>query len=155
MKQDLPESSDKTFRDIEKLRHGTTLKSGKSTFYLMTQHGFKVKRTSTVFFVRLPDGSKAYLKYSVEGDRLSLIETYTPEAYRGRGLAKLLVDEAVEYAVEKGLRIVPLCSYSVYYFIKFRDRRVLLADEYRDMGDSELEEYYRERLGYERSKRPS
>jgi len=53
------------------------------------------------------------------------------------------------------LRIVPLCSYSVYYFIKFRDRRVLLADEYRDMGDSELEEYYRERLGYERSKRPS
>ena len=140
---------------IEKLRHGIIFKSGKLTFYVMTNDGFKVERTSTVFFVRLPDGSKAYLKYSVVGDRLSLIETYTPEAYRGRGLAKLLVDEAVEYAVEKGLRIVPLCSYSVYYFIKFRDRRVLLADEYRDMGESELGEYYRERLGYERSKRSS
>ncbi|MEM3404127.1 MAG: GNAT family N-acetyltransferase [Nitrososphaeria archaeon] len=121
----------------------------------MADDEFKVERTSTVFFIRLPDKSKAYLKYSVEGDRLNLIETYTPEAYRGKGLAKLMVDKAVEYAVKKGLKIVPLCSYSVYYFIKFGDKRVLLAGEYRDMGDNELEEYYKKRLEHEKGKRSS
>ncbi|MGQ9782197.1 MAG: GNAT family N-acetyltransferase [Nitrososphaeria archaeon] len=121
----------------------------------MPDEEFKVERTSTVFFIRLPDRSKAYLKYSVEGDRLNLIETYTPEAYRGRGLAKLMVDKAVEYAVKNKLKIVPICSYSVYYFIKFEDRRILLASEYRDMKDNELKEYYKERLERERSKQSS
>lgn len=112
----------------------------------------EVKQTGTVFFVRLPGGSKAYLRYKVEENIMQLIETYTPPEYRGRGLAKMMMDKAVQYAVEKGLKVLPICSYALHYFIKNVDKRRLLVDEYRNMGDDKLVEQYNRRLEYEKRK---
>ena len=110
---------------------------------------FKVEMTGRVFYIRLPDRSKAYLRYHIEDGKLFLDATYTPENWRGRGLARKLVERALEYAAENGLKIAPICSYSVYYFLKNPDRRDMLAEEYRSI---DLEKYFKERLEEERSK---
>jgi len=114
--------------------------------------GLEVKYTSQVFYVKFEDGSKAYLRYSIEGDKMHLIETYTPPQHRGKGVAKAMVDKAVEVAREKGLKIVPICSYSVYYFLKNPQFRDVLAEPYNRMGDEELKRYYEERLSAEKAK---
>ncbi|MEN2999825.1 MAG: GNAT family N-acetyltransferase [Acidilobaceae archaeon] len=112
----------------------------------------KVEFTSTVFYVKFSDGSKAFLRYSVEGDKMALIETFTPPQHRGKGVAKLMVDKAVEVAMERGLKIVPICSYSVQYFMKNPDKRGLLAEPYASMKEEEMKKYFEERLAAEKAK---
>ncbi len=105
----------------------------------------QVKKAGSVFYIRFEDGSKAYLATTEEGDTLKLVETYTPEHKRGRGYGRILVEEAIRYAREKDLKIVPICSYSIYYFLKNPDKRDILADEFRKMSDEELMKLYEER----------
>lgn len=81
-----------------------------------------------------------------------LISTYTPPQHRGKGAARMLVDRAVEVARERGLEIVPICSYATHYFIKNRELRGVLAEPYRSMSDEELRKYYEQRLEEERSR---
>ena len=102
-------------------------------------------RTSTVFYLKfLSDNSKAFLRYRVEGDRLLLVETYTPPQHRGKGAARRLVEMALEYARENNLQVVPICSYSIYYFIKNEDARSILAEPYKSMSIEELNKYFEE-----------
>lgn len=112
----------------------------------------KVEYTSTVFYVKFPDGSKAFLRYRIEDDKMLLIETYTPEQHRGKGVARMMVEKALEVAKDRDLKVVPICSYSVYYFIKNPDKRGLLAEPYKSMSEEELKKYYEERLAAEKAK---
>ncbi len=111
-----------------------------------------VERRGSVYFVRFEDGSKAYLAVREDPDKgvMELVETYTPPQHRGKGIAKALVKKAVEDARKKGLKVVPICSYSVYYFIKYPEERDVLAEEYRTMGDEGLRKYFEERLATEK-----
>jgi predicted GNAT family acetyltransferase len=111
-----------------------------------------VNYTSEVFYIRFSDRSKAYLTYRVDQNRMYLVSTYTPPQHRGKGAARMLVEKAIEVARKKGLKIVPICSYATYYFLKNREARELLDEPYRSMSDEELERYYQERLAEERSK---
>lgn len=109
---------------------------------------FEVRRTKSVFYISFPDvEEKAFLRYRVEGDRMHLIATYTPPKYRGKGIARMLVEEALRFAEEKGLKIVPICSYAIYYFIKNPGKRKLLAPEYQNAN---LEELFRKALEEEK-----
>jgi hypothetical protein len=108
---------------------------------------FEVNMTGRVFYIKLPKGKKAYITYKIIDDKLQLISTYTPEEFRGKGLARRLVDYAVEYAANNNLLIEPICSYAVRYFIKNPDKRGLLAYEYREM---DLEALFKKRLEEER-----
>lgn len=112
-----------------------------------------VERKGSVYFVKFEDGSKAYLaiKEDLEKGVMELVETYTPPQHRGKGVAKALVRKAVEDARKKGLKIVPICSYSVYYFIKHPEEREVLAEEFKRMGDEGLRKYFEERLAAEKS----
>ncbi|MCE4611333.1 MAG: N-acetyltransferase [Desulfurococcales archaeon] len=112
----------------------------------------EVKYTSTVFYVKFPDGSKAFLRYKIDDGRMELIETYTPPQHRGKGVARKMVEKALEVARERGLKIVPICSYAVYYFIKHPEAREMLAEPYKSMSEEELKRYYEERLEAERRK---
>ncbi len=115
--------------------------------YGMVGEEIVLGHTSRVVYARLPDGSKAFIRYLVEGDRVRVLETYTPPKHRGKGVAKLMMDYLVRLVVEKGLYVEPVCSYAVYYFIKNPDKRDLLVPELRE---SDLEELFRERLAIER-----
>ncbi len=112
-----------------------------------------VERKGSVYFVRFEDGSKAYLAVREDPGKgvMELVETYTPPQHRGKGIARALVRKAIEDARKKGLKIVPICSYSVYYFIKHPEDRDILAEEFRTMGDEGLRKYFEERLAAEKS----
>ena len=87
----------------------------------------EVRRTADKFLIRLGPGKYAYLKYRLEGDTMYIDATFTPEEYRGRGLAAKLTKVAIKYAREKALKIVPNCSYAEDYFEKHPEYRDILA----------------------------
>jgi predicted GNAT family acetyltransferase len=112
----------------------------------------EIRHTSRVIYARLPDNSKAFIRYIVENGVMKLLETYTPPQHRGKGVARRLMDYAVELAIKNNWLIEPICSYSIYYFIKNPDKRKLLVPRYRSMSDEELKELFRRRLEEEKSK---
>ncbi|WP_028121587.1 GNAT family N-acetyltransferase [Epilithonimonas tenax] len=58
------------------------------------------------------DGKKAgKMDISVVENKLTVYHTEVDEEYAGKGFAKLLLDQLLSYAVEKDLKIVPLCPY--------------------------------------------
>ena len=114
---------------------------------------FKVEKTPTVFFVRLQSKEKAFLTYKVVGNVMELIETYTPPEFRGKGIAALMVKEAIKYAREKGLRMKPVCSYAIYFFKKHKEERDVLINEYRKLSDWEWDELFSKRLTEEKLKK--
>ena len=63
-------------------------------------------------FLYREDGNHAQLVYRVNGSRLILTHTETPEALRGRGIAGRLVRAAVERAAATGETVVPWCPYA-------------------------------------------
>jgi predicted GNAT family acetyltransferase len=58
------------------------------------------------------DGSTATLEYKRHGDRLHLLHTEVPEAFRGHGVGALLVEAALAKARADHLVIVPWCPYA-------------------------------------------
>ena len=59
------------------------------------------------------EGHAAHLEYHLKGDVLVIVHTGVPEAIGGRGIAGKLVQAAVEYARDAGLKVAPVCSYSL------------------------------------------
>ncbi|MEM3506599.1 MAG: GNAT family N-acetyltransferase [Candidatus Bathyarchaeia archaeon] len=71
-----------------------------------------------LFLIRLDRGVYAYLKYRLNRKIMYIESTYTPGQFRGKGLAAKLMEEAISYAKNQGLEIVPLCSYAKHYLNK-------------------------------------
>lgn len=79
------------------------------------------------FVAKMDDGAKAgELTYTLEGSDLRANHTGTNPAFRGRGVATRLVEAAVAYARENGLRIVPICPFVASLFEKH-------PEQYRDI----------------------
>jgi predicted GNAT family acetyltransferase len=57
------------------------------------------------------EGGTALAYYELADGTITFTHTETPPALRGRGIASRLVDSALTSARERGLRIVPLCSF--------------------------------------------
>ena len=76
-------------------------------------------------FVTEVDNQKAYLSYSISDDEIDFYRTFTPPESRGKGIAKIVVEYAFNYAKENNLKVIPSCSY-VQAFVK-RD------DKYKDL----------------------
>ncbi|MCH7770967.1 MAG: N-acetyltransferase [Bacteroidetes bacterium] len=51
---------------------------------------------------------------------IRLIFTFTPPKSRGKGIAKIVVEYAFNYAKENNLKVIPTCSY-VKAFVKRND----------------------------------
>ena len=63
------------------------------------------------FFLAI-DGEKVVLRYKRHGDsRIDMQSTYTPPELRGQGLARQVVEHALDYADSKGLEVIPTCWY--------------------------------------------
>ena len=63
-------------------------------------------------FVLSDNGVDAELVYRVDGDRLVLVHTEVPEAFRGRGVGGRLVAAALDRARRRDEVVVPRCSYA-------------------------------------------
>ncbi|GJM44340.1 MAG: N-acetyltransferase [Gemmatimonadota bacterium] len=78
------------------------------------QHDAKRQR----FFVTV-DGEEAYVQYArLDDDRVDFRSTFTPDALRGRGLAAVVVGEALAWARAEGLEVIPSCWYVKKYLDK-------------------------------------
>ncbi len=62
-------------------------------------------------FLITVEGHTGYVEYRITQAIMELRHTYVPEELQGRGIAAILVTAALEYAVENGLIIKPVCSY--------------------------------------------
>jgi uncharacterized protein len=71
-----------------------------------------VDRTDENRFVFAEGDAEAELTYRAEDDKLVLIHTGVPPAFRGRGIAGQLVEAAVDRAVRTGETVVPRCAYA-------------------------------------------
>ena len=58
------------------------------------------------------EGSTAKLEYALDGDRLLLLHTEVPEAFRGQGVGAQLVEASLARARADHLTIVPWCPYA-------------------------------------------
>jgi predicted GNAT family acetyltransferase len=73
-------------------------------------------------------GKTAYLSYrELDGRILDLDHTFVPREHRGGGLASQLTARALEYARERGYRVVPSCPFVASYLDRHPEYRDLRA----------------------------
>ncbi|MDD2410374.1 MAG: GNAT family N-acetyltransferase [Candidatus Methanomethylophilaceae archaeon] len=59
------------------------------------------------------DGEEAgYLSYDMDAGTLDIEHTVVDPLFRGRGLGRVLVEAAVEYAKCRSVEVRPFCSYA-------------------------------------------
>lgn len=56
------------------------------------------------------------MTYALAGKVMIIDHTYVPQSLEGRGVARALLDAALDEARSKGLKIQPVCSYVVAQF---------------------------------------
>jgi predicted GNAT family acetyltransferase len=73
-------------------------------------------------------GKTAYITYrELDHQRLDLDHTYVPREFRGAGIASQLTVRALEYARERGQRVVPSCPFVAAYLERHPEYRELRA----------------------------
>ena len=78
-------------------------------------------------FATTVDGHEAELDYRRDGDVLVIDHTGVPAAIGGRGIAGALMEAAVAFAREAGLRVRPACSYAAAWMDRHREHDGLRA----------------------------
>jgi predicted GNAT family acetyltransferase len=79
-------------------------------------------------FVLTLDGAEAELNYrDVDAKTLDYYRTFVPSTMRGGGIASKLAQRALDYAQERGLKIVPTCPFIVTYIERHPEYRPLVA----------------------------
>ncbi|WP_300424550.1 GNAT family N-acetyltransferase [uncultured Thalassolituus sp.] len=72
----------------------------------MTEHQPENQR-----FILEQDGYTCVLDYTLQGDRINFTHTYVPFRLRGKGLAEILVRDALAWADQQGLKKEASCWY--------------------------------------------
>jgi predicted GNAT family acetyltransferase len=79
------------------------------------------------FLAPVPSGT-AVLAYGPAGaGLLELYSTYVPAPDRGRGIGGQLVEAALSYAREQGMRVIPTCWYVAQWVREHPEHADLLA----------------------------
>ena len=61
------------------------------------------------------DGGQGVLRYRIQGDTIWLLHVQVPEQAQGHGVASKLTQTALNLAKERGLKVVPVCSFIATY----------------------------------------
>jgi len=67
------------------------------------------------------DGGIGFLRYRIEADRILLLHVEVPPEARGHGVAAELSRAALEFAKERRLKVIPVCSYVAAYVKRHPD----------------------------------
>ena len=67
-------------------------------------------------FELVEDGLTAFADYYLRGEALVIPHVESPIPLRGRDTAGRLMEGVAELARERGLKLVPTCSYAVVWF---------------------------------------
>ncbi len=63
----------------------------------------------------ITDGHVSFAAYRLQGNQLSIDHVFVPEELRGQGMAAKIMEGVVADAKQRGLTIVPVCSYAQAY----------------------------------------
>lgn len=77
------------------------------------------------------EGETAFADYQLEGDAITFPHTVVPEALEGRGIGGALVKAGLSYAREKGLKVIPLCSFFAGYMARHPETHDLVHPDHR------------------------
>ena len=78
-------------------------------------------------FFATVNGKEAYLRYLlIDKETMNMIKTYVPPELRGHGIAGEVVHAGLEYAKEKGYKVIPTCSYVETYIQRHKEYETLL-----------------------------
>ena len=99
----------------------------------MADASFTVEREEDAsggrYFVRLGNGAEGEMTFRKTAPNVITIDhTGVPRAFRGAGIAQMLVDRGIADARVSGTRIVPLCSFVAAQFKRHPEWADLLAD---------------------------
>ncbi len=72
------------------------------------------------------EGATAFAQYSVDGGLIHFTHTIVPEELEGQGIGSRLVQGALDDVRERGLRVVPLCSFVRGYIERHSEYQDLL-----------------------------
>lgn len=78
-------------------------------------------------FVVDEGGREAFVEYAREGAILAINHTEVPPEMGGRGIAGKLVEAALRYARDEGLKVLPRCSYADAYMRRHAEHEELRA----------------------------
>jgi uncharacterized protein len=68
---------------------------------------------SGFFFIEVDGKTEAKMTFKLDGnDKIIIYHTEVNQEHNAKGFGKLMVKKAVEYAREKNIKIVPLCSFT-------------------------------------------
>jgi predicted GNAT family acetyltransferase len=71
----------------------------------------------------------AYITYrELDGEILELDHTYVPKEARGGGIASQLTSRALDYARERGYRVLPSCPFVAAYLKRHPEYRELRVE---------------------------
>jgi predicted GNAT family acetyltransferase len=73
------------------------------------------------------DGHRSFIDYKIKDNKIYLIHTEVPAELEGRGVAAAIVEKALTYIEQKGLKLVPLCAYVQFFLKRHPDWNRLLA----------------------------
>ena len=91
---------------------------------LNVEHNIEARR----FEIRYGD-DMARLEYHLRGPTIVYTHTVVPLVLEGHGIAGRLAREALDYACQSGLSVVPLCPYVADYIGKHPEYAELVARE--------------------------
>lgn len=71
-------------------------------------------------------GHTAVAEYMISGPKIIFTHTEVPVALEGNGLGGILAKTALEYAKERGLKVMPLCPFMASYIKRHPEWKSLL-----------------------------
>lgn len=76
-------------------------------------------------------GGTAIVSYKKDGDAITFLHTVVPKEASGHGIAQTMVTEALQYAREQKLRVIPVCPYVASFVQRHREYDDILDPQYR------------------------
>ena len=73
------------------------------------------------------EGALAFASYDLSGDTISFTHTIVPEEVEGRGVGSRLIKGALDDARERGLKVVPICSFVRTYIERHPEMQDLVG----------------------------
>jgi len=83
-------------------------------------------REARRFELELDGGDVAVAAYRLEGGSIIFPHTVVPEGYEGQGIGSRLIEAALASARERGLTVVPECSFFANYMKRHPETHDLL-----------------------------
>ncbi|HQA74630.1 GNAT family N-acetyltransferase [Flavobacterium sp.] len=80
-----------------------------------------------IFYIEVDGKTEAKMTFVFAGDEKIIIDhTEVNPGNNGKGYGKMMVQKAVEFALEKNIKIIPLCPFAKSVFDKTPEFRTVL-----------------------------